>query len=472
MDILDQLNRITSAGTTITTGTACWGYQFTYDAWGNLLSQAGWSPTYNACTQTNMAGVTADGNNHISGLSYDTSGNTLTDGANTYTWDGESQLKTAAGVTYTYDGDGRRAAKVGTKLYWYGSGGEILSETNASGVTLNDYIFFGGKRVAEVPATGSALFYAEDTLGTSRVIVQSTGTLCYDADFVPFGGEKTLLNTCPQNYKFEGKERDTESGNDDFGARYYSWRFGRWLSSDWSAVPVPVPYANLTNPQTLNLYAMVADDPESFADLDGHLTTPGQEAQTACADNQQCAANEQGQGHSGNLGLARDWLDVIEVSGSFGWSAGVSGQAGSEVKAEGTAGVTTEGTIGLGGGNGEVKVSGAVVNGKVKLGNYEGSVKGGVEVSSKDGVKARASAEVSAGPVKASIAVDNTGVHTNAGAQKQGDVKLGAHAHAGLGVGVNINLSQAKRAFDRSVQSVNALGQYLTQKFMPTGNIF
>jgi hypothetical protein len=33
---------------------------------------------------------------------------------------------------------------------------------------------------------------------------------------------------------------------------------------------VLVPYANLTNPQTLNFYAMVSDDPESFADLDGH----------------------------------------------------------------------------------------------------------------------------------------------------------------------------------------------------------
>ena len=36
-------------------------------------------------------------------------------------------------------------------------------------------------------------------------------------------------------------------------------------------MPVPVPYANLTNPQTLNLYSMVADDPESFADLGGHV---------------------------------------------------------------------------------------------------------------------------------------------------------------------------------------------------------
>ncbi len=30
------------------------------------------------------------------------------------------------------------------------------------------------------------------------------------------------------------------------------------------------PLRTLTNPQTLNLYAMVADNPESFADLDGH----------------------------------------------------------------------------------------------------------------------------------------------------------------------------------------------------------
>jgi len=125
--------------------------------------------------------------------------------------------------------------------------------------------------VAVVPASGSVLYYAEDLLGSSRVIVQSNGTLCYDADFTPFGGEKSYTSTCPQNYKFEGKERDIETGNDDFGARYYSWRFGRWLSSDWSAVPVAVPYANLNNPQTLNLYAMVADDPESFADLDGHV---------------------------------------------------------------------------------------------------------------------------------------------------------------------------------------------------------
>jgi RHS repeat-associated protein len=117
----------------------------------------------------------------------------------------------------------------------------------------------------------------EDFLGSSRVITTAAGSVCYDADFYPFGGERAYTNTCPQSYKFEGKERDAETGNDDFGARYYSSSTGRWLSADWSAIPAPVPYANFTNPQTLNLYAMVRDNPETFADLDGHQTLAGAE---------------------------------------------------------------------------------------------------------------------------------------------------------------------------------------------------
>lgn len=151
-----------------------------------------------------------------------------------------------------------------------GSGDDILAETDASGNTTAEYIFFGGKRIAMLPAGGNPTYYVEDMLGTSSVLTTNAGVVCYDADFYPYGGERSYTNTCPQNYKFEGKERDTETGNDDFGARYYSNRFGRWLSADWSAVPEAVPYANLSNPQTLNLYAMVSDDPETFADLDGH----------------------------------------------------------------------------------------------------------------------------------------------------------------------------------------------------------
>jgi RHS repeat-associated protein len=278
----DQLNRITGALTTSTYSTSpghCWGEAYSLDAWGNLNSIAATTNSnYNGCSVESGFTVTADGNNHLPTFSYDLRGNTQSDGSISYTWDAESELNSATnnGVTtnYVYDGEGRRASKSSGKLYWYGSGGDILAETDASGNTTAEYIFFGGKRIAMLPAGGNPIYYVEDLLGTSRVITTNTGVVCYDADFYPFGGERAYANSCSQNYKFEGKERDTETGNDDFGARYYSNRFARWLSSDWSSVPVPIPYANLSNPQTLNLYAMVSDDPESFADLDGHVVRP------------------------------------------------------------------------------------------------------------------------------------------------------------------------------------------------------
>src|SRR5215469_17866144 len=185
-------------------------------------------------------------------------------------------LATAAGVNYTYDGDGNRLEKSGGKIYWYGAGTEILDESDTSGNFTNEYVFFGGKRVAmRIVSSGTIYYYEDDMLGSARTMVQAGATsLCYDADFYPFGGERDITASCGSNYKFEGKERDTETGNDDFGARYYTSRLGRWLSADWSAVPAPVPYANLTNPQTLNLYAMVSDNPETFADLDGHQCGP------------------------------------------------------------------------------------------------------------------------------------------------------------------------------------------------------
>jgi RHS repeat-associated protein len=264
----DSLNRILTAKTTSTSGGNCWGLNFGYDQWANLTAAS-----VSQCTAS-MLSVTVNGNNQIAstGFSYDASGNLLADGTNTYGWNAESEIKSVPGVNYTYDGDGNRVQKSNGKIYWYGAGSEVLDESDAAGNFTDEYVYFGGKRIAHRVISGNSIYYyAEDFLGSSRVITTATGTVCYEADFYPYGGERNITNNCPQNYKFEGKERDAETNNDDFGARYYSSQFGRWTSPDWSAIPEPVPYANLINPQTLNLYAMVHDNPETFADLDGHI---------------------------------------------------------------------------------------------------------------------------------------------------------------------------------------------------------
>ena len=152
-----------------------------------------------------------------------------------YIYDAENRLLTAGGVTYTYDGDGKRVQKSSGKLYWYGMGSDALDETDLSGVTNNagftEYVFFGGKRIARRDSSSHVFYYFADHLGTSRVQVQSGQTAaCYDADFYPFGGERSpVVNSCAQNYKFTGKERESQTGLDNFGARSYSSTLGHFV---------------------------------------------------------------------------------------------------------------------------------------------------------------------------------------------------------------------------------------------------
>ena len=65
--------------------------------------------------------------------------------------------------------------------------------------------------------------------------------------------------------KFTSKERDTESGLDYFGARYYSGMQGRFTSTD----PNPVSKENFVNPQRCNLYIYVNNYPLAAVDPNG-----------------------------------------------------------------------------------------------------------------------------------------------------------------------------------------------------------
>ena len=178
------------------------------------------STTYDGCTQKASASRPTRIRESAHRVQLRFFGRRLNNTHNSYAWNAESEIKTAAGVNYTYDGDGNRVQKSNGKIYWYGAGSEVLDESDSSGNITDEYVYFGGKRVAHRVVSANALyFYGEDVLGTSRTIFTSAGALCYDADFYPFGGERAYTNTCPQNYKFESKERDSETNNDDFGAR-------------------------------------------------------------------------------------------------------------------------------------------------------------------------------------------------------------------------------------------------------------
>ena len=66
-------------------------------------------------------------------------------------------------------------------------------------------------------------------------------------------------------YGFTGKERDAESGLDNFGARYYASTMGRFMSPD----PSGLAYADPTDPQSLNLYSCAQNNPLKNTDPTG-----------------------------------------------------------------------------------------------------------------------------------------------------------------------------------------------------------
>jgi RHS repeat-associated protein len=89
-------------------------------------------------------------------------------------------------------------------------------------------------------------------------------------DYYPYG---ELIPSTPNTgdiNKFTGKERDAESGLDNFGARYNASTMGRFMTPDWAAKPTSVPYAQFGDPQSLNLYTYVRNHPISQSDPDGH----------------------------------------------------------------------------------------------------------------------------------------------------------------------------------------------------------
>jgi RHS repeat-associated protein len=92
----------------------------------------------------------------------------------------------------------------------------------------------------------------------------------FSANYIPPTSLEISLRPMSQFRQFTGKERDSESGLDYFGARYYGSALGRFTSPDWSTKPEAVPYATLSDPQSLNLYAYGRNNPVTNRDLDGH----------------------------------------------------------------------------------------------------------------------------------------------------------------------------------------------------------
>jgi RHS repeat-associated protein len=255
----DPLNRLLSA---TTTGQA---YTYDYDRFGNRWHQNG--------PRSSQLGF--DANNRIvsgSGVTYDAGGNVTADGTHSYTFDAENRIASVDGgatASYVYDAEGRRARKTtasaGSVDYLYDLAGNEVSEVGATGVFNRGELYTGNRHLLTYTggANGTTYFIHRDWLGTERVRTGVTGATCETIASLPFGDGQTISTTCPEGdvspIHFTGKQRDPESGLDNFDFRYYGSSLGRFSSPD------PVG-GYISNPQSLNRYSYVMNNPLSLVD--------------------------------------------------------------------------------------------------------------------------------------------------------------------------------------------------------------
>jgi RHS repeat-associated protein len=252
----DAEQRLTGAGAS----------SYTYDSAGNPVSLAGTAQTFSTSDEVTAAGPTT--------YSYDTGGNRLS--ATTpsqpqvdYSYDAAERLTSITRVsnssqtivaTYTYDGDGLRASKrVGsttTRFTWdtQSSTPELL----VSGLT--DFIYGPDGLPIEQIKASTVGYYVHDALGSTRVLLSSTGSSTETLTYGAYGAPISVTGTQSTPLTFAGAYLDSESGLYYLINRYYDPTTAQFLSVDpaLSYTGQPYTYAN--------------DDPANATDPSGQLS--------------------------------------------------------------------------------------------------------------------------------------------------------------------------------------------------------
>src|SRR5579872_7540555 len=244
------------------------GLSWTIDALANRTSQ---NVTGGTCSAPQFT-VTAKNQISATGFGYDADGNLNLINTVPIQYDAENRLTNVNGVTYVYDANGRRIEKMASSWqihYFYDEDGHVILEVNQSDQGIKAYEYMAGQHVAEY--TGQTSFVHTDHLGSTRTVTNYAGSVTDKMDYLPYGEQ--IAGGTSTTHKFTGYERDGETGFDYAQARYYDSGLGRFMSPD----PTGIFLGNLNDPQSLNLYAYVRNNPVNLVDPLG-LCTPGNDA--------------------------------------------------------------------------------------------------------------------------------------------------------------------------------------------------
>jgi RHS repeat-associated protein len=243
-----------------------YSHNYVYDQWGNATQRSGWGGERPSWTETYNT------KNQRVGYSYDLSGDIISDGVTSYTYDADGRQATSSYSGYSlqqwYDGDRLRVQKLenGVDTYYLRStvlGGQAVAEIAAGGVWARGYVYLGSDLLA-VQQSASVSWIHTDPVAKSKRATSSAGAVTSVVELDPWGSTtERMVNSALQPRWFTTYLRDAGGSDDAMHRRYnrYYSRFEQPDSYDGSY--------DFSNPQSFNRYAYVANDPVNLIDPTG-----------------------------------------------------------------------------------------------------------------------------------------------------------------------------------------------------------
>ena len=218
---------------------------------------------------------------------------------------------TSATWQFIYDGDGARVEQVytgsSTLTTYYFAGGSY--EVSSDGQTTNTKVYytFGGMSIAMSngnPGTGTLSYFLTDHLGSMIAVLDKNGAPVSQQRYLPFGQVRSDVNNITQtDFGYTGQRNMDAQGNSvtlglmDYNARFYDPYITHFVQPD-TILP------DVNNPQTLDRYSYVNNNPINNTDPTGH---------TSCSD----IPNDQARAYCESQGGVPGFGDDSNYNGSY-----------------------------------------------------------------------------------------------------------------------------------------------------------
>ncbi|MGV6934563.1 polymorphic toxin-type HINT domain-containing protein [Paenibacillus sp. CMM36] len=214
---------------------------------------------------------------------YDPNGNRSAEGSGKvfgmknaeYTYDSASRLTKVTGegkeVGYSYNGDGllyERTEGGKTTRYYYDEEAKLIAEAEVQGETAKItyayvYDLSGQLWARQDKASGQLQYYQLNGHGDVVGLSDSSGKELNSYSYDIWGGPEKVKETVPNVLRYAGEYWDDTTGLQYLRARWYDPGTARFMGED-------TYQGEISNPQSLNWYTYVANNPLIYVDPSGH----------------------------------------------------------------------------------------------------------------------------------------------------------------------------------------------------------